>query len=257
MCLILSTTMKRILLLIAFVLLWTHPAFATAPFVNSCANGVNGSSNTTSCAISGTAVSAGDSVMCAAGWAVDGLTASVSDGTSNFTGGAVNPGTNWSTAHLQVFYLSSSVATGTPTYTLTVTGAFGPHIACLVFTPTGALAFDTDIATASGGALSTSVDSGSITTTGSDELVIGALMAENSPTVSAQAIGGTSATTNHIEFASGAFTIAAFYLAKTGTINATATLTTGQKYVANEAGFKIAAGGGAAPSGLLLMSIGK
>lgn len=250
---------KRLILItlvIACVLASSPNAFASYTYKNSCIGTTNTFADTVNCTLVGTTVSSGDLVVVWAGWAIDSLTASVSDGTSSLTGKGVNPGTNWSGAHGQFFYILSSVATGTPTYTLTVTGAYGPCIVVYVFTPTAAVTYDNDVATESS-VTSTSVDSTSITVGGSDELIVGGAMIENGPTVSAEAIGGTSATTNKINGYSGGFTQAGWYLEKTGSVAATATLSSSEHWLANEIGFKIAGGGGGTnPSSFLTLGMG-
>lgn len=233
--------MKRLLLIVGLALLFTQSAFATAPFKNSCVGTTNTFANSVACTITGTPVAAGDLVVVWAGWAVGGVTPAVSDGTTSFTAGSLNTASNWASAYGQYFYLTASVATGNLTYTLTATGSYGPDILVLVFTPSGAATFDADIATESGNA-STAVDSHSITTTGSDELIVGGAMIENGPTVSAQAIGGVSATTNSLSGYSGGFTHSGWFLAATGSVAATATLSSSQKWLSNEIGFKIASG---------------
>ncbi len=182
------------------------------------------------------AVNAGDLIICWVVWGVDIGSGSVSDGTSTFEVGSLNTGGAFSTANGQFYYLLSSVATGSPTYTWTGVGAYSPQIILEVWRPSAAVLLDTQIATASGS--STSVDSGSIATTGTDELVLGGMYASNVPALSNYAIGGIDASTN-AAVSNADHEYAAWYLATTGTVHATLTLDSSQTWLANAIAFKI------------------
>ncbi len=203
------------------------------------------STDTTTATLTGTTVTAGDLIVAWCCWINDGLTPTFADSGGAFTAGSRNTGGAWANANGQYFYKLASDVTGLQTYTFTATGSLGPSFGVYVFTPSSPCVYDNQIATASlGFAGSTSVDSGSLVTSGTDVLICAGLMAENdgSP-VTAQAIGGSAATTNAGGFYGGTVTFQEWYLAKTGTNNATATLNASQKWIANAISFKIDAGG--------------
>ncbi len=251
--------MKRFVLIAAFVLLRSQSGFAQSfTYKNACTGGTSTFADSVSCSITGTGVSSGDLVVAWLGWGIDGLSPSISDTSSTFSPATANNSITWSQAHGQFFYVLSSVATGTPTYTATVTGAYEPEIIVWIFTPSAAATFDIDVATESlGFAGSTSPDSNVLITTGKNELVIGGLMTENNSTpVTDQAIGGSSATTNAVSAAYPSFTVASWYLATIGTIRATATLNSSQKWLINEIAFKADAGGGGGSTPSRLTTLG-
>ncbi len=259
--------MRRLAIIPSLIFLWLAiPQVLSAQsftYKNHCTGGTTGPTDSVSCSISGTSVSSGDLVVAWLGWGTDGLSPSISDTSSTFTPATANNSTTWSTTHGQFFYALSSVATGTPTYTATVTGAYEPEIIVWVFTPSSAVTFDIDVATESlGFGGSTSPDSNVLITTGSNELVIGGLMTENNSTpITAQAIGGSSATTNAFSAAYPSFTMASWYLGTVGTIRATATLNSSQKWLINEIAFKAdgggGGGGGSTAHNLTLMGVGQ
>ncbi len=116
-------------------------------------------------------------------------TISVSDGTSSLSPlGQINFGD--STGTMQGFYLLSSVASGTVTYTATYSGSTA-HRAIIIWawTPTGAVTFDQGTAAETTG--STSGNSGNVTTVGSDDLAIGYSLAGDGGTASSQQINGS------------------------------------------------------------------
>lgn len=246
--------MKRVLQLSALCvcLLWAQSVFASATFKNKCITATNAVQSTVACSISGANVSSGDLIVAFVGWETDALTATLSDGTTSFTGKTVvDCGAQH--CHIQPFYLLASMATGTPTYTATITGASVPAIAVFVFTPSAAVTFDTEAA--GGTNNSTSIDSGSLTTTGSDELVVAGSFMQNGPTTSAWQIGGSSAATNEQTAFAGAYTIDNWYLAAMGTVNGTETLSGSNWWVAAELSFKIA--GGSAVRSRSLLGVGQ
>ncbi len=208
---------------------------------NIAGGATNGFADSVSATLVGTPVSTGDLVVAWCGWALDGLSWTVSDSTSTFEQGLSNSQSSWSPAHGQFLFLPFSVASGFQTYTFDIPGAFGPQIIVYIFGTTGAVVVDTQVADQGlGGAGSTSPDSGALPTlTGTDTLILGGMMAENSPIYSAQTIGGGAATGEGYLNA-GAFAHEAFYQTGiTGTPSAAATLNTAQKWLANAISFKI------------------
>jgi hypothetical protein len=207
-------------------------------FVNG--NGAGSGSDTASIVLTGATVNTGDLVAAYVLWndATHALTYSFTDSSSTYTAGGRNTGVgSYSGANGAFFYKTASVATGNPTYTFTATGCGTIFFLVYVWRPTGTVTFDLDIATATS-VSSSSVDSGALVTTGSNELIIGGMSCLNDATpVTAQAIGGTSATTLEANGAYGGSTLAFWYLEKTGTNNATATLNSAQAWIANAIGF--------------------
>jgi len=213
-------------------------------------NGVGGvaASDTASGVLTGAAVNAGDLILAWVVWgdATHALTHSFGDNvTSSYVGGAHNTGVGaFSEANAAFFFKTASVATGTPTYTFTATGCGAIFFLVYVFRPTGTVTFDAELSTATS-ASSSSVDTGSLVTSGTDTLIMGGMGCENDATpVTAQAIGGTSATVGEANAFGGSFTVATWYLAKTGTNNATVTLNSAQGWLANAISFINTDGGG-------------
>lgn len=136
----------------------------------------------------------------------------------------------------QFFYMLSAVNTGTVTYTITfAVSSFERGIVAYVFAPSGAVTFDVQIATGNG----STVTSGNITTTGTDEIVFGGSYDENARTYSAWQINSTNADGNK-----GTVSFSGWYKTFTSTFTgaATATLSAGGAVVTNAISFKIAAG---------------
>ena len=216
-------------------------------------------SDTCNVTLTGTSVSAGDLIVAWCGWAQTESGSSFTDsGGSIFLGAGINTGGPWTDVNGQFIYCLSSVATGLPTYTLTKTGTLFPMFYVFVYTPTATPVLDQQIYSAGlGGAGSTSPDSGSITTTGSDELVVGGLLAENDATpVTAYAIGGVGAGPQIASFQASAFTIGMWSGTTTGTVNATATLNLSEKWLSNAISFKISGGGGGGGQAIYISSQG-
>lgn len=218
------------------------------PFVNSVGNSSSGSGQTSLAAtISGANVAAGDIVVVVVGSQTNLVASSVSDGTSAF-----NPGTplNGIGMHLQIWYLEASVATGLPTYTVTWGGGGVslPVMGVMVWRPSGTAALDVQDAT--GGGNSTTPTTGSITTTGTVELVVAANINSNGArTASSQTINSQAAD-NVLDVGSGSGSglhmwskeFAATFTSGAGTL----TLSAGDSWLANIISFSIT--GGAPPS---------
>jgi hypothetical protein len=136
-------------------------------------------------------VAAGDLVIVAVKWENADTTVTVSDGTSSLTetpaGHAADASPAWTTA----FYLLSSVATGTVTYTVTWSAAQTfRDIGVMVYRPPSTPVTDGTFVKAVGN--STAFASGNITTTGTDGVAFG-YYGETGGTASAQQINGSAA----------------------------------------------------------------
>lgn len=179
-------------------------------------------------AVSVGSVQAGDLVWVFAGDDDSQTITSVSDGTSSFT---PLTGASTGSAHGRGFYLLSSVATGTVTYTATFNAtALFRSIGAWVFRPTSAATFNQqNIGTTTDGTL----NSGSITTAVSDVLVVAGDSNSIGLHTSLQ-IGGVAATDSDT---SG--TGAIWYRATTGNVSATGTATGALRAVTGIASFSI------------------
>jgi hypothetical protein len=163
-----------------------------------------------------TGVVAGDLVFIAVAWALASGSVTVSDGTSSFTmRPAVANGIGFS---VQGGYLLSSVKSGTVTYT--ISGETPSSVIVLEFSYSGVCTYDKGTG-ASGN--SASLNSGNITTTGTDELALAIGDANTAP--SSEQIDGLAADSS---YASGAPLYAWWKaFASTFTGAATATITSG------------------------------
>lgn len=141
-----------------------------------------------------TGVQAGHLIVVGVKWSIGDVTCTVSDGTSSFTARA-RIGT---TTYAQQFYLLASVASGTVTYTATFSGALADHPSITVqeFSYTGTAAFDAAPANDGAAGLNSSANSGTLSTTGTDELVVGFAASASDALVDTEAIGGVAATAN-------------------------------------------------------------
>ncbi|MFO0691587.1 MAG: PQQ-dependent sugar dehydrogenase [Myxococcota bacterium] len=156
-------------------------------FARSGGNTSNG--NGTSLAVTLTGVRAGSLIVAFVKWeGAAGSTVTFRDGTSTFTGDTLNSAANGD-LHGRFFYLPASTASGTVTYTATWSSA-RPWRRMLVFEYTqsgGTVLFDvSNRATGTSGTL----NSGSITTTGSDEVVFGAYGEYSSANTTSEQIAG-------------------------------------------------------------------
>jgi hypothetical protein len=153
-------------------------------------NTVSGGSSSTVAVTPAGSVSAGDFVFVHV--VGDGIpTISVSDGTSSLSPlGQILRSDNGSV--MQGFYLFSSVATGSVTYTATFSFATTNRaIVVGVYTPTGAVTFDQGAAAETTG--TSSGNSGNVTTIGSDDLALGYSLAQDGGTASSMLLNSLSA----------------------------------------------------------------
>lgn len=212
-------------------------------FVNSGQTGNTGSG--TSLAVNVTGVNAGDLVVVLVKWESTDTTVSVSDGTSSLVASAAGNVGSSGAYYTSVFYLLSSVASGTVTYTVTWGAARTfRDLIVVVHTPSAAASLD-GTATGTYSASGTTLNSGNITTTGTDGMAFGTYgdFSGNHPT--SAAINGVGAT-REIDGGAGvasaiwmrAYT-AGFTGAATGTITSA-----GPDWVCEIIAFKIGAGGG-------------
>ncbi|MBK7951380.1 MAG: PQQ-dependent sugar dehydrogenase [Deltaproteobacteria bacterium] len=159
-------------------------------FARSGGNTSNG--NGTTLAVTLTNVRAGSLIVAFVKWeGAAGSTVSFRDGTSTFTADTLNSAANGD-LHGRFFYLPASTASGTVTYTATWSNA-RPWRRVLVYeyTQTGGLVSldGSNRATGTSGTL----NSGSLTTTGSDEVVFGAYGEYSSANTTTERIGGLAA----------------------------------------------------------------
>jgi hypothetical protein len=139
-----------------------------------------------------TNVKAGSLIVAYVKWeGTSASTVSLSDGTSTFTADTINTAANNDLSG-RFFYLPSSAASGTVTYTATWS-AGRPFRKLMVYEYSysgGTVTFDgSNRATATSGTL----NSGNITTTGADEIVFGAYGEYNSNNTTTERIGGVAA----------------------------------------------------------------
>ncbi len=244
--------MKRFLLIFAFVLFWSQSAFASFTFKGTDNNGAT--VDTVTVNYSGAAVSSGDLILVWAAWQSNVGAASVSDGTTSFTAGTLVRAGNSTQENGQWFYLLSSVATGNPSYTLTVTGSGFPAIIMYVFSHTGTVTADSHGEDWDTGG-STSLDTASFTAAAGDTIVFGGASQKNNNSFSSQAIGGSSATTNQVSGGIGPMTVGIWYLVKTGSVTATATSSAADPWVCGAISFNIAST--ATSRNLTLLGVGQ
>jgi hypothetical protein len=160
-------------------------------FVN--ANGASDDAGDTSAAVTITGVQAGDSVAVWLKWEGGSTTTTMSDGTSSLTGATARNHANGGLSG-RWFYLLSSVATGSVTYTCTWGASRDfKRLIGFVFRPTGTVTFNTGTDASSSGA-STAVTSGNYSTTGSGSwAVLGGFGEFNVVTLSTNLINGGAA----------------------------------------------------------------
>lgn len=143
---------------------------ATFTYVNS--NSVDGGTNSgssTTATVAVTGVQAGDIVVVHA-TNMSAATMTCSDGTSSLTGLTRHDGP--SSGSCQFFYILSSVASGTVTYTVTYgSSAIYRGVAAYVYTPSAAASFDVQFSAGYDGYGDTAFATGPITTTGTTELI--------------------------------------------------------------------------------------
>ena len=141
-------------------------------FVNSGSNGSSGSATTLAASVA--SVQAGDVAIVGIKWEDGGPgTVTCSDGTSSLTEYApAEQGVGGADQWIDMFYLLSSVATGTVTYTVTFNAArTWRGICAMAWRPSAAASLDGTAVQNDG--TSAVVNSGNITTTGADGLAVG------------------------------------------------------------------------------------
>lgn len=208
--------------------------------LNNGNSGINSGSNI-SVAVVVTGVLAGDLVVAYAndnGGVQSPIT--ISDGTTSLT--PLTEVTISTVVESQIFYLLSSVASGSVTYTATWNANVStPSLAVYVFTPSGTVVFDQ--ANQAGGAGVTTKSSGNITTTGTDELVFGAQQGESA--YISLTINGSAPTAL---VGTGSFRLGYLAFGSTFTGDCFATQTSAGRLAAHIASFKITGGGAPVPS---------
>jgi hypothetical protein len=205
---------------------------------NSNATSNNGAGATLGVAVTG--VTAGDLVFVTGScFAVTAYTCS--DGTTTLTPLTQVNQSN-SGGSIRGFYLLSSVASGTVTYTITFTGTpTGRNICVYVFHPSAAVTFDQ--ATGVESVATTAGSSGNITTTGTDELSFGAQANENQSNSSLEKINSVARTA----VINSGLNSTLWYLAQSSTYTgpASETIASSTRTCTIIAAFKIAAGAAA------------
>lgn len=224
--------MRRLALALLFVLGLVSPSWAGFTLNTSGATASGGGGTTIDKALTG--ILADDFVFVVCG-NLSSNTMTVSDGTTSFTAATVRSN---NTIRFQAFYLLASVATGNVTYTCTFGASSSSRdISVYVFTPTATPSFDQEAST--GSATGTSLTSGNVTTTGTDEIVFGAGYNDNTSIYSAQQINSVAAdgTTSQ----PGEVSIWYRVVTATFTGQATATIATSSRWICTVTAFKIAA----------------
>lgn len=134
-----------------------------------------------------TGVSAGDLIVVMVAWHNYTGTPTVSDGTSSLTAGTQSASTY---EHVQFFYLTSSVASGTVTYTASLSGAtYIQVIACRVTCGTTP---SVDVQGASAGGTSTTAASSAVTSTEATTIAFGGFYNLGGASASSTTIAGAS-----------------------------------------------------------------
>ena len=212
-------------------------AWATLAYVTESAGQSDASATTI--AVTQAGVTAGNAKVCWVKHEGAATSITVSDGTTSFTADplGVQDHSNGD-LHGEMFYLLSSAASGSVTYTATFGAArVFRTIMCWEYSYTGTLAFDDSaFAQHAGG---TAVASGSITTTGTDEAVVAGYGEYSSNTLSSMQINGVAGDHTH-QLASPNFT-ATWDRVVTApfTGQATATLSGAQPWLAHVLALKV------------------
>lgn len=246
--------MMRRLALILLLVLFPFMAQATSWTKVDQNSNTNVANGVTSLAVASTvAVQAGQSVQVFVSHEGAPVTITVSDGTSS-----LSPGTkvNHSNGDLsgQWFYLLSSVATGTVTYTASFSGAGGngPEIMMYRFSYTGSASFDTEAGQQTNPS-NTATTSGNMTTTGTDEVTVCAIPNYSGNTVSLPNINGVAADGN---FSDG-FGAMAFYRVTSAGFTGACTATWSPASIDVNVGIALkATSASACPKTRLLMGVG-
>jgi hypothetical protein len=212
-------------------------------FVQS--NSAQEDTSDTSMAVTLAGVGAGNLIVLWAKYETDvnnDATVSASDGTSSFVARAVNHHNTLNDLHGVFLYLLVGNS-GSRTYTVTWSEAVAfKWLHVREFSYTGTLSFDVDNVTAEG-ASGTNPASGTITTTGTDEVAIGGVSHYQATTFTSPLIGGSAAASL---IGSGTST-GSFHRILTATMTngaAAATTDTGLEWVSSIISFMTGAGGG-------------
>lgn len=163
------------------------------PFAFVKSAGARADSSTTSITVQLTTVTAGNVIVLHAKHEGSPTTITVSDGTTSFTAATkVNHGNNDLSG--QFFYLLSSVASGTVTYTVTFAAARGFRgVVVMEFTRTGTAAFDTEPTGGGSSGTGGTITSGNMTTSVADSLVLGGYSNYGSESLATIQINGVNA----------------------------------------------------------------
>lgn len=162
--------------------------------------GNTGSASSTTVAVTGLTVTAGDLVVVIVKHEGGSATVSVSDGTSTLTSGFGDQSSIGGDPFLSMHYITSSVASGSVTYTATFSAARTfRDIAVMSYTPSAGTV-SIDGTPASLGDHSTAVNSGNTTTSGTDGVAFGGY-AEFGDALTSPLINGVAA--DHTQLATG------------------------------------------------------
>lgn len=190
--------MKRLLFSLALALV--APSLTWAAFARVTSNAADASSSATAITVQLTGVTAGNTIVC---WVkregADSITTTLSDGTTSFTSRPVVQSVNADTTTGQFFYLLSSVASGTVTYTATFSSSV-PYraIACYELSHANTAAFDVSNGSGADSAGGNTITSGTVTTTGSTAVAFGGYAEASTASFSSPLVNGVAAdhTTN-------------------------------------------------------------
>jgi hypothetical protein len=242
--------MKRILFILLLVVGFQMSCFASYTLHSSAWNNSEGGS--TSIATNTTVtVSTGDLVVVAVGWCTDANTvSSVSDGTSNLTAGTANAGAGGKGTNVQFFWFTSSPHSGSLTYTATYSGSSSCRgISVYSFTPSAGTVTKDQEGGANGN-FGTALASGNITTAAGDVIVFGAADNGSPWNYSGEQIGGTTASGTR-----GAGEVDLWYLATSGTVAVTATISSNQWWAATALSFVNTASGTTCQPSMLTLGV--
>lgn len=229
---------------------WGSPAWAVIAYVQESEG--QGDTSATTVAVAQTGVAVGNAKVCWVKYEGATTTITVSDGTSSLTADTLGQQTHSNNNfHAEFFYLLSSVASGSVTYTATF-GASVPYrvIMCWEYSYSGTLVYDTS---QFGQGSSTSLASGNITTTGTDEVVVAGYGEFSAETLSSMQINGVAANHTHQLFSPNFTATWDRVVSATFTGQATATIAASADWMVHVLALKIA---GVALTGCRLLQDG-
>lgn len=246
---------RSVLWLLAVVLLLVGAARADAAFTFVAKAGAAVDVDSDPISVQLTGIQAGDLIAACVKHEGADTTRSISDGTSTLTAApTTEQNHSGGEPHSECFYLLSSVATGSPTYTLTLGGNREyKRMVVYAYRYTGTASFDTSN---SGQGTGTAIASGAITTTGTDEVVFGFYGEYTTATLSSVNINGSAADQTQT---AGAASSAMWSRVFTGTFSsgqATATASASDRWTSAVMAFKASGGGGGATPTPRLMLLG-